>query len=471
MARVSGTHEDESMPIGLQKRGNMYWLRRRVPKELVSAYGKAEVVKSLQTKDRAEAKRRLIDELYRLEQDFDRLRIELSTPAVVSDQADTSGPSRLQRLRGHERTPRSLFSVVLDGIDQLDAELAKRGRSHTAQHPRAATNVPLTGPRTSWSRLAEQWAAERKPTAKTRKAHEAVAAEFAAVQAAEGVETSTRADVLAFKAHLITTGISAANLKTKLSRLKTLVNYAHEQDLLTAKIADGVRAPKPKLKARAPFNDDALKRLFEGPVHAEGLRPAQGRADAAYWLPLIALFSGARLEEIAGLLVEDLVELTYPAEGGEARSWFLRLRPDPERNRLLKNEGSERSVPVHPELVRLGLIRYALALLEQGETALFPGLTAHASGRRAHKWGQWFGAYLRDTCGVTDRRIVYHSFRHTLKDAARESAVPEDVQRAIMGHAPSSVADGYGLGLSRRRLVEGMAQIKVLGLPTLQPQY
>lgn len=479
MARVSGTHEDDSMPIGLQKRGSTYWLRRRVPQDLVAAYGKAEIVKSLKTKDRAEAKRRLVNETYALEQEFDARRAELIAPSPVVNDAPAPAPapapagmSRLQRMRGNSKQPKSLISVVLDLSESLDQQLEERAqrRPDAAAGNVARTVTERTGPKLSWGQLVELWAAERNPTQKTRKAHASIAKEFSEIR--ERVSGSTKADVLAYKEKLIAEGITAANLKTKLSRLKTLANYAHENGHIDNKIADGVRSPKPKTRSRVPYDDGSLQRLFSGPVHKGGARPAQGRGEAAYWLPLIALFTGARLEEIAGLLATDLVELTYQDESGsEQRAWFFKFWPNPDSNRSLKNMGSERTVPVHPELVRLGLIRYAMTQPQDGEAQLFPRLTAHASGKRAHKWGQWFGTYLRTTCGITDKRTVFHSFRHSLKDAGRESGVPEELQRAIMGHSPKDVAGAYGLGFSRRRIVEGMSQIKVPGLPKLEPQY
>lgn len=475
MARVSGTHEDDSMPIGLQKRGSTYWLRRRVPQDLVAAYGKAEIVKSLKTKDRTEAKRRLVHETYALEQEFDARRAELSAPSPMVSSAPAAAPSamsRLQRLRGSTTQPKSLISVVLDLGDTLDRQLGQRAQERAPARTGTpqGTTTGLSATPLSWDQLAERWAAERKPTQKTGKAHASIAKEFSAIR---GVVTgSTKADVLAYKERLIAAGVTSSNLKTKLSRLKTLANYAYENGHIDTKISDGVRAPKSKTKARVPFDDEALQRLFSGPIHNDGARPSQGRGDAAYWLPLIALFTGARLEEIAGLLTTDLVELTYQDQSGsEKRAWFFKFRPDLDRNRSLKNLGSERTVPVHPELVRLGLIRYALSLPKDGAGQLFPLLTPHSSGKRGHKWGQWFGTYLRQTCGVTDRRMVFHSFRHSLKDAGRESGVPEETQRAIMGHSPKDVAGGYGLGLSRRKIVEGMSQIKVPGLPKLEPQY
>lgn len=471
MARVSGTHEDDSMPIGLQKRGSTYWLRRRVPQDLVAAYGKAEIVKSLRTKDRAEAKRRLIIETYALEQEFDARRAELVAPqAVVNDVPAPARTSALQRLRVHSERPEGLISKADRWGSKLGQQLERRSRAIDRKEADRGATGSGSGTDITWAQLVERWAAERKPTTKTRKAHASVAGEFSAI--CDRVGASTADDVLAFKNQLIDAGTRSANLKTKLSRLKTLANYAYANRLNEAKIADDVQAPASKERARVPFDDEALQRLFSGPVHKDGARPSQGRGDAAYWLPLIALFTGARLEEIAGLLRTDLVELDYRDESGrEQRAWFFRFRPDLERNRSLKTLGSERTVPVHPELIRLGLIRYATSQPKDKGGQLFPLLTAHSSGKRAHKWGQWFGSYLRDVCGVADKRIVFHSFRHSLKDAARESEVPEELQRAIMGHSAKDVAGSYGLGFSRRRIIDGMYRIRVPGLPELAVQY
>lgn len=470
MARVFGTHEDEIMPIGLQKRGSTYWLRRRVPKDLIEAYGKAEVTKSLGTKDLSEAKRRLIDELYLLEREFDGIRVKLVPPeSLPSERAQPTSGSRLARLRGGRSRGPSLIKTILDAGDNLNIELERRGRL-PAQPPEV---LPAgSAETTTWNQLAERWATERKPIAKTRQAHAAIAREFSLKLHRDAVEVTSRADVLRYKDWLVGRGISPSNLRTKLSRLKTLANYAYSNDLLSTKIVDGIRVVQPKTKPRLPFDDSTLDKLFSGPVHREGERPVQGRGHASYWLPLIAVFTGARQEEIAGLLIEDLVQLTYKDASGADCQWpFFRFISHEDRKRRLKNAGSERDVPVHPELIRLGLLRYADRLKLEGHAELFPRLNAHASGKRAHKWGQWFGGYLRNECGVTDKRVVYHSFRHSLKDACRECDLSEELQRAIMGHAARDVAGSYGSGFSRRRIIEGMAQIKVPGMPTLDPQF
>lgn len=470
MVRVSGTHQDEEMPIGLQKHGGVYRLRRRIPQDLVDAYGKREVVRSLGTRDLAEAKRKLAIETVKLDAEWDERR-KLAKGRIAVETAPHS-KSRLTALRaGRAPTPNILTLMTEAALTaRAKRSVEEGGTANQAERSAMVSISDKAGGTLSWSSLVERWAKERKPTPKTKAAHLAVAREFAELAGVDQVSKSSKSDVLNFKVALLDRSITPSNLRTKLSRLRTLANYAFENDLIGAKITEGVRAPKPKEKTRVSFDDDALGKLFGGPVHKDGHRPVQGRGEAAYWVPLIALYTGARLEEIAGLLVTDLTQLGYSDGEADAKAWFFRFASDPDRNRSLKNEESERLVPVHPELIRLGLIEYRRAVEDTKEAQLFPLLHAHASGRRAHKWGQWFGTYLRDTCGVSNKKIVFHSFRHTLKDAARESSVPEELQRAIMGHSASGVAGNYGMGFSRKRIVEGMNSIRITGLPPLRQQ-
>lgn len=469
--RVDATHAEEIMPTGLVRRQGRYVLRRRVPLDLVEPLGRKEITKALGTADRTEAKQRLALEWVRLDQDFDAARAALRAKNPISE-----APNLPEQTTGH--APRNgggfprVFAAMRATLDASFPETGAEPASSVVQRNHSDPESRRSAKDVTWGYVVGRWANERKPAVKTRKAHESIFVQFRSMVGDIPVRATTKSHVLLFKEKLVETGISSSNLRTKLSRFKTVANYAFENDLIASKIVEGVRAPKPKGKARVPFDDSALAKLFGGPVHKEGERPIQGRGEASYWLPLIALFTGARLEEIAGLLTVDLIDLGYQDEAGaDQKAWFFRFSPDPERLRALKNDDSERTVPVHPELIRLGLLRYAQSVEEEGETQLFPRLTAHASGQRAHKWGQWFSAYLRNSCGVPDRRTVFHSFRHSLKDAGRESGVSEELQRAIMGHSQEGVAGSYGLGFSRRRIVEAMGQIRIPGLPILKPQH
>ncbi len=59
---------------------------------------------------------------------------------------------------------------------------------------------------------------------------------------------------------------------------------------------------------REPWDTADLVKLFASPVYAEGRRPKAGGGEAAYWLPLLGMYEGARLGELAPLRVTDVQE-------------------------------------------------------------------------------------------------------------------------------------------------------------------
>jgi integrase len=103
-------------------------------------------------------------------------------------------------------------------------------------------------------------------------------------------------------------------------------------------------------------------------------------------------------------------------------------------------------------------------MLEQKRDRLFYQLTPGPYGNLTHKWGQWFGTYLRKTCGVTDRRMTFHSFRHSFTDYVRRPDIPEGIQRQLVGHSSKDVHDDYGSGYNLHWLVEAMKLYSVPGL-------
>ncbi|MDQ2763609.1 MAG: site-specific integrase [Pseudomonadota bacterium] len=319
--------------------------------------------------------------------------------------------------------------------------------------------------------IVDLWAAERKPVQKGIDTHRAVARWFYDREGRIPVNLITRKHVLSFKDKLVAEGQSAANIIMKLSRLRTLLQWAFNNDHAAANVAEGItlkNTDKARNK-RLPFDLPALKMIFEGPVHAGGARPAGGKGEAAYWLPLLALFTGARLEELGQLRPGDVRQMEYPdAEGVGRRGWFICLTEandgEGDTTTRLKNAASERVVPVHPELNRLGFVDFAKAAAKANSARLFPMLKPNIYGRLSAKWGEWFSPYMRLTCGVTDKRMVFHSFRHTFKHYARSGSMLEGVQRQIMGHSPGDVANEYGNGYPLHQLVAGMAMYRVPGL-------
>jgi len=121
--------------------------------------------------------------------------------------------------------------------------------------------------------------------------------------------------------------------------------------------------------------------------------------------------------------------------------WMVAIYIDRDAGKTLKTKGSARTIPLHPELVRLGFLDFVETTRSGGGDAwLFPAVAA-AKGAKA--WTKWFGRYL-DDLGITDGRKGLHSLRHCFKDALRAGSVQEDLNDALTGHSVASVGRSYG---------------------------
>jgi integrase len=181
---------------------------------------------------------------------------------------------------------------------------------------------------------------------------------------------------------------------------------------------------------REPWEAGELRVLFGSPVFIEGIRPKAGGGEAAFWLPLLGIFTGARLGELAPLTAADVVK--DDATG----ILTISIIEDAEYGKRLKTRSSRRVIPLHPELVRLGFVDFVeKAKRERGRDArLFPLLSPGPRGGFGEAWSKWFGRYIRGL-GITSKHRVYHSFRHGFKDALRTARISEDVNDALTGHA------------------------------------
>jgi integrase len=148
--------------------------------------------------------------------------------------------------------------------------------------------------------------------------------------------------------------------------------------------------------------------------------------------------------------------------------WFIR---DTKAGRTLKTDQSERVVPVHPQLVSLGFLKYVAARRKEGERAwLFPTVAPDQKGA-LQAWSKWWGRHLRKHVGIKDPNKVYHSFRHGFQDALRQATPDEELRDALAGRSSGgkSVSRTYGAkGMLRRwgvkALKNAIDQIEFPGL-------
>jgi len=243
--------------------------------------------------------------------------------------------------------------------------------------------------------------------------------------------------------------ISTSTVNKQLGAVQTIALWARDNGLIPDDVPWADPFSRMRLEEddpdREPFTTAELKLLFAAPVFTKGERPEGGRSDAAFWLPLMGLFSGARQSELASLTVADV----RTDEPNNVTALFI--TKDRERSKRVKTRQSRRAVPVHPQLVKLGFLDYVQdEQRTRGDDAwLFPLIAPDTRGVKA--WSKWFGRYIRDI-GIIDRAKVFHSFRHNFKDALRRAGVNEEVHDALTGHSTrGEVSREYGTKDMTRR--------------------
>lgn len=253
---------------------------------------------------------------------------------------------------------------------------------------------------------------------------------------------------------------SATTVNKHLTILKAVVSHAIREGAADAMKGyanpfTGVRTEVDERGAvkREPLNGSDLKAIFSGPVHVSGERPKGGCGEAAYWLPVLLLLTGARLNELVQLRASDV------RRDPDSEVWFFDIGTS--GGRTVKTASSRRQVPLHPELGRMGFLKFLEARQKAGgaETDLWPEIQSLAPGNRGAGWSKWFNRYM-GAQGVTEAGKVLHSFRHTFKRLARDAEVSRELGDALQGHTTPGVGAAYGDGFGLRTLAKAVAKIE-----------
>lgn len=219
-------------------------------------------------------------------------------------------------------------------------------------------------------------------------------------------------------------------IDNNLVRISTFFKWTEDSGYTDKNYFSGMTIGKSKRASeeRKTFSPDDLKKLFESAEYQKGFRePFQ------YWVPLIALYTGTRLEEICRLRVESF----NVVDGINV----IQITPDGDWGG--KTKAALRTIPIHSKLIELGLLEYVDNQKSRSHTRLFPELTKQRDGYGA-RVSKWFTRY-RKKCGITESGKVFHSFRHTLTDELKQAGVSLEVAKAIIGHEDESETFGrYG---------------------------
>lgn len=152
------------------------------------------------------------------------------------------------------------------------------------------------------------------------------------------------------------------------------------------------------------------------------------------WGPLIGLYTGARLNEIAQIDIKDISQRNG--------IWLFDLNDEGE-DKHLKNQSSRRLVPIHQKLIDFGLLEYVDDLRARNKQKLFPDLPTTIEHGRGRNIGRWFNESLLPKLGMKDKALVFHSLRHTVVTRLMQADVQESIVKAIVGHSQQGVTQQH----------------------------
>ena len=467
----------------LHLRRGTYYLRREIPADLKASYAPAkEIWRSLRTKNKAEAVRRLHEEMARLNDEFTRRLTELRAQSVERDfvyserfhkAVDEAGDKLnefglaapryrfeaadpvgkvYQEFEGYGDRPKSRREA-LEFVEEALAQLNSDAQYDLSQG-RTPDGEPIFGfPYRYVDRVS---AFIENLLDADRRSLMAIKAEIEGQTEGKSEPTAPRslASLLEIWKRQRQPAASSQNDMQTAIRLFERVNgplafsditdehvrkfksalidldlknatksklWSMMRALLNTAKEDALLAVNPFTNVSLRLEDDSSSRVI---FNAAELSKLFDRLEdkEEWWLTRLALYTGARLGEICQLEHEDIRK--------EADHWEINIRDDPAADRRVKTRNSLRRVPIHNQLIADGFLDW----IKSKKGRLF-GLSSSVASKRLNR--------RIKSIGIGGKGKVLHSLRHTFKTAARE-VMGEEFNDKITGHAAQSVGQTYG---------------------------
>lgn len=471
------------LPSHLIRVGTTYHYRQRVPKELVVFFGKKYVKQSLRTGDTARAKELAYSFAHHYQERFKEMSEEkrLQEAKDWLDKLYKKQPEENTQPTPEPEAPTTIrkfeieqlgngwgvkqadgtedYKLALSEIDRRKAEGLMPVQAQAPQQQQTATQPQgaemLLSKAIEWfKKKLQQQSFNPATLAKYIKNLQ----EFLEFHNDGLVGAIQGHHIDRFRQHLEQKQKnSAATVRNKLSALSRLFEELEKSGLYSGKNpAKGQVAIKLKQKisrikthGRLKFSEDEIRKIFTG-LEESSKRPTQ------FFCPLIQLYTGARINEVCQLQIDDFVK--------DEGLFCISINDDGE-NSSLKNAHSKRLVPIHPKLEASGLLDYVQALKQEKmpNSRIFPYLT-YTKNRFGGYQTQQFSRYL-DKLGI-DRmggRKGTHSFRKTVVQKFQDHQISKEVRKDYVGHITEDrfeeFYDSHSMSYSRISRTSELAKI------------
>ncbi len=191
-----------------------------------------------------------------------------------------------------------------------------------------------------------------------------------------------------------------------------------------------------------------------------------------YWLPILGLLTGARLNELSQLYISDIHQIE------KSNSWYIHITKNDStgsiaNDKALKNENSDRVIPLHNVILSLGFIEYINALKMANHTRLFPELRYDPIKGYSKAVSSWFNERLlgKQLQMARDGRKCFHSFRHTFLTELEGLDVTSTVLGQLAGHVKgdTEAANRYAKNRAASGLIGFIERIQYDCLASIKP--
>lgn len=232
-----------------------------------------------------------------------------------------------------------------------------------------------------------------------------------------------------------------------------LLNWAKQNGHIDQNVFAGLTIKQNKARnqeSRAAFTPDQIELIITAVLaNKSGL----ANKDYQKWGPLVGIYTGARLNEIAQLHLKDIQQV----DG----IWCFDFNDEGDR-KSLKTEASRRLVPMHQRLIQLGLPNYVSDKQRLGQEKLFPTFTYDPKNGWGRRLGHHFNTRLLPELGIKSRELVFHSLRHTVITQLMRTGVDLAVVQALVGHTRQGVThqNYFKQGYMLQQLDEAMQKLE-----------
>jgi integrase len=424
-------------------RGEFYYFRKYFPRNLKAIFSANELVFSLNAQDLLQARLSAVQIEHKFLKILDEVRLLLM-------KQDQGGESEYR-----------LYQKIKD-VEALKHEYSKRTQIEAL--------LPYSHKHLTFAELTQKYMNENRLNSEGTNFHkESTYALFKELQGDLRLFEIDRAIALSFKEKLLKipsnakkinnidsfVGVELDALKGKPQHPKTINNritylialfnwakknsYYHEVNPFEGLLIKGAVS---KANKRSVFKDEELNRLFSSKEIKNIKYPS------LYWVPVIGLYTGMRLNEICQLYISDV---TY-------KEGVLVFDVNAEgEDKNLKNLSSARAVPVPKAVMDIGFMGYVEGIKKLGSKRLFPDIPLGKSKKNYSSIFTKRFIRLMDATGINREGLCFHSFRHTFIDKMRLANVEKAIVMQIVGHSQSKdVHSGYGQGYSLKALREAI---------------